>query len=378
MKSLRIATLVVVMLIAIPLYSQQTTRVDLYQDFSRLDASLCSGQDMIFLEPTTGYLITATVIDRDVVNAYVSLDSGATWIKAEYIDGTPDEVRSITVSGTPMYPIVAYSNRGSTPSGPPWARHLLYVAQDDFGWGGGAFTPQSIRTSGTEDDVLDAYYVSFDVSPFNQDLRGLVALHGSSQVGGEYYQFFASTDGGATWSDRIRIVSSARADSDKGLCVDDLTSNSTPDFMYGPENTILCAGRARIDIATHDYYRLWYITSNNAGMTWSDVNLIPDAEELNVNNSNIDRAYKVILDGENNFHVFAIAADTSGAWAAYDLKMADGNWSSQVIAEPQFVENGLVAAETDWGDAAPLCAPTLDRTAPYSSVTSMLSIPLAV
>lgn len=349
-------TFITIVLGAIVLTAQTSVLIDQYPNVDRIDAGTSTGQEIIFLEPSTGNFITATVVNRDSVHVYVSTDDGANWIKSPYIDGTDEEVRSISVGGTAQKPVVVYSNRGSTPSAAPWARHLAYIAQDDLGWGGNGFSTSPILTAGTQTDVLDAYYAAYDVSSFDNNYQGICALHGSSQEGGEYYQFYATTDGGANWSDRIRIFSASDDDATSGFYVNDLATASTPDFHYGPNNNVLAVVRAEKDT---DDLRMVYTQSTDGGLTWGDVSLIPGAEEIIIDNGDTDRGYEVIVDQEGNYHVFVLGL-TNDEWGIYDFKLTGTTWSSTKILVSEFGPNGLIAVEDDHGDTGPFVAPTLN------------------
>ncbi|MFQ5637623.1 MAG: lamin tail domain-containing protein [bacterium] len=341
--------------------AQTPVLIEQYVNAARIDAALTSGQELIFFEPTTGNLVTGVVVNRDSLHAFVSTDNGATWQKSAYINSTDDEVRSFTVSGDANNPIFSFAKRGTTPSEAPWRRHTTYIAKDDFGWGGGAFSNTLVATEGTETDVSDSYYPSFHISHFDANVRGIVALHGSSQVGGEYYQYYHSLDGGLTWSDKMKVISSAAQDTLENFSVTDLTSNSTPDFEFGPDGFVLMVGRAVIEV-TDNFFRLWYITSSDSGQTWGEVKPIPGSEELAIDRNVIDRGYDILLDSDNNFHVFAIGQDADGVWAAHDFKLAGGNWTTTRFVEPQFIDNGLVALESSGlaGDDGPIGEPTLN------------------
>ena len=338
--------------------AQSPVLIEKYVNVSRVDAAVTSGQELIFREPTTGNLATGIVVNQDSLHAFVSLDNGATWQKSSFINASEEQVRNFSVSGDANNPIFVFAKRGSTPTAPPWRRHTTYISKDDFGWGGGAFSNTLVATEGTETDVSDSYFPAFHLSSFDSNVRGITALHGSSQAGGEYYQYYYSLDGGLTWSDKIKVISSAAKDTLENFYVVDLTSNSTPDFEFGPDGFVLMVGRAIIDI-TDNFFRLWYMTSSDSGQTWGAVQPIPGSEDLDIDRNIIDRGYDILLDADNNFHVFAIGQDASGVWAAYDFKLTNGSWTSQRIVDPQLVDDGLVAIEaTNFaGDDGPLNAP---------------------
>ena len=349
--------------------AQSPVLIEKYVNVTRVDGAVTSGQELIFREPTTGNLATGIVVNQDSLHAFVSLDNGQTWQKSSFINASEEQVRNFSVSGDANNPIFVFAKRGVTPSAPPWRRHTTYISKDDFGWGGGAFSNTLVGTEGTETDVSDSYFPAFHLSGFDSNVRGITALHGSSQAGGEYYQYYYSFDGGLTWSDKMKVISSAAKDTLENFYVVDLTSNSTPDFEFGPDGFVLMVGRAIIDI-TDNFFRLWYMTSSDSGKTWSAVHAIPGSEDLDIDRNIIDRGYDILLDADNNFHVFAIGQDASGVWAAYDFKLTNGSWTSQRIVDPQLVDDGLVAIEaTNFaGDDGPLNAPTLnsDGTIFYS------------
>ncbi len=350
-------------------FAQTPVLIDQYPNTGRIDGSGFGGQETIFFEPTTGYLATGVTVNRDSITSYVSVDGGVSWLETEYINGSADEVRWFSVSGDATQPIYVFSKRGSTPTADPWVRHNTFLALDDFGWGGSTFSTFTLATQGTLLDVLDVYIAQFGISSYDPNLRAVAGHHGSSQVGGEYQQMFYSTDGGQTWSDRFKVVSSTDEDSLSNYFVDDLTAASF-DFEFGPGGTILAAGTAQFAFDGEANEHLWWRESADSGATWGDVQLIPGSEDLNVDWGTVDRGWNVFVDGNGEFHVFALAEDSLDVWSAYDFKYSGGAWTRNRFVEGQFVDNGLVALEDDINDTGPLNAATLknDGTIYYSFI----------
>jgi hypothetical protein len=340
-------------------YSQDPVLIGQYQDPTHFDLAPYGGQRAIYFHQTNNYIATGVQLDRTSINAIISLDGGLTWTTTEKIN-VDGEVRNFTVRGDNNSAQYFFTKRNDADNGAaPWARHRGYIAGDDFGWGGGSFSSLLIAAEGTEEDVLDSYVGNLEISEFDPNLRGVMSHHGSSQVGGEYQQFFGSTDGGATWSGRIKVVSSSSADSLSGKYVADLTTNCA-DIHYGPDGYILAAGTAQFDFDFEAAEHLWYAFSTDSGKTWSDVNIIPGSENIDVSWSVVDRGWNLIIDSDNNFHLFALASDFDGVWAAYDFKWDGSQWTKNRFLESQFINDGLVAVEQDEGDSGPLNAPTLN------------------
>ncbi len=361
--------ILLVMMIAGQSFAQNPVLIGQYENPSRFDLAPYGGQRAIFFLQGKNYLATGVMLNRDTINAIISLDGGETWTTAYGINGD-GEVRNFTVRGYDTSPVYFFSKRNDADnSAAPWARHRSYIAKDDFGWGGGSFSSQLIAAEGTETDVLDSYVGNMEISEFDPNLWGVMSHHGSSQVGGEYQQFFGSIDGGTSWSDRIKIVSSADADTLSGKYVANLTTNCA-DIQYGPDGYILAAGVAEFDFDYQAAKHLWYAFSTDSGKTWSDVSLIPGSDTINVDWNVVDRGWNLLIDNDNNFHLFALGEDMDGIWAAYDFKWNGSEWSKKRIVDPQFVDNGLVAIEGDEGDSGPLNAPTLnsDGTIIYSFI----------
>jgi hypothetical protein len=349
------------------LHAQTPVELGEYVSCSKFCSSDCGGQETIYFEPSTGYIVTTAIKDRADVYSYTSTDGGANWSAVSPVN-TGGEVRTVSVSGDANSPIFVYSKRGDTPTTAPWARHVTYIAMDDFGWGGGSYSEAVVADAGTETDVMDSYYPHFDISPFDANLRGVASHHGSSQAGGEYQQFFYSLDGGQTWSERIKVV--IVGDKDTLNYVGDLKS-LTFDFQYAPNGVILAAGTAKAAAGGDEH--LWYSMSADSGQTWGDVSFIAAADSIEVNWDAVDRGYKVFLDADNNFHVFALGRGpaNSSLYKAYDFKLTGETWTGNCIVEPMLIDKGLAAIEAEFGDAAPLNAPTLnisDGTIFYSFI----------
>lgn len=347
--------------------TQEPVLIGQYTDPSYIDAASYGGMEGIYFDPVNNYIATGVQLDRTTINAIISLDGGVTWTTTTGINNG-GEVRHFSVTGdanTPIY--LTHKRNDGDPSATPWARHRSYICTDDFGWGGGAFSATAVATAGTETDVLDSYAGNMDISSFDPNLRGVITHHGSSQPGGEYQQFFYSVDGGATWSDRIRLVSSADEDSLNPNFVDDLTYN-VADFEYGPDGYILATGTAQWDFDFQGAEHLWYAVSTDSGKTWGPVQIIPGSEYIDVSWSVVDRGWNLLLDANNNFHLFVLAIDATSIWGAYDFIWNGTEWSMKRFVEPQLIDNGLVAIERDENDYAPLNAPTLnsDGTIFYS------------
>ncbi len=361
---------VVLLLFAVSLsFGQEPVLLGQYTNPDNFDASRYGGQQAIYYDVQTGNIATGINLDNASLNAIVSTDGGDTWQTSEQIN-VDGEVRRFCVTGHASTPIYIFSKRNDGDnSQPPWARHRTYIAVDDFGWGGGSFSTSLIAAEGTEEDVLDAYTANGDVSAFDSNLMGVMAAHGSSQSGGEYHQFFCSVDGGQTWSDRIKVVSSADPDSLSDFYVDDLTYNAA-DFHYGPDGYVLAAGTGQYAFDFEAAEHLFYTFSTDSGQTWGPVEMVPGSEDINVDWSYADRGHNLIIDSDNNFHLFALGEDVDGVWASYDFKWDGTTWTKSRIVEPQLIDNGLVAIEEVYSDGGPLNAPTLntDGTLFYSYI----------
>jgi len=340
-----------------------------YEDPSYYDAAEYGGQRGIYFDPATGYIATGMQTNRSSLHSIVSLDGGLSWQTTSDIN-SGGEVRQFTIIGDSNSPIYLFSKRNDgTNSAPPWARHRSYIAIDDFGWGGGSYSISPVATAGDSLDVLDSYTANMDISAFDPNLRGVMSHHGSSQAGGEYQKFFGSVDGGQTWVNRIRVVSSADEDTLNPNYVADLTYN-TADIHYGPDGYILAAGTAQFDFDFEAAEHLWYSFSVDSGQTWSPVTLVPGSEWIDVDWNKVDRGYNLLLDANNDFHLFALAKDTSGVYGSFDFIWDGSSWTMQKFLESQYYDDGLVAIESDHGDNGPLNVPTLntDGTIFYSFI----------
>jgi hypothetical protein len=336
------------------LFAQQPVLLEEYIGTSYFCASDYGGQEIIFLEPSTGFLVTSSVVDRSYIHSFVSLDGGVTWIHTSPINGSYDEPRAVTVSGDVATPIFVYGEREGVPMAPPWVGVRPCYTIDDFGWGGGSYIETSIADTGTSSDHLCCMFPVFDISTFDPNLRGISAHHHKDYDGGEYEQFFYSHDGGATWSDRNIVVKN-------GVNVDNL-ANNTFDFCYGPNGQIFAAGTAEPFISGHDEC-IYYMFSNDSGKTWSDPTFLP-WDTLEPNWGHVDRGTRAFIDADNNFHIFTLARGPSNSelFKGYDIEcdLTDTTWTLRCIAEPILIDYGLAMIHEYYGDAAALNAPTLD------------------
>lgn len=363
--------LAIVLLMTCYLQAQGPVLLGQYDNPSHFSAANYGGTQSIYFSASQNYLATCTIVDYSTINAIISLDGGQTWQTFEVINtGGDPQVRNPSVTGFSGSPVYLFEKRGSTPDAAPWIRHQNFIARDDFGWGGGSFSVTPIGTNGTETDVLDSYIGNMEISSFDNNLWGVVTAHGSSQAGGEYHQFWGSEDGGQTWSIYNKIATSNSVDSLADNYVPDLTYNSA-DIQYGPNGTILAVGTGQYDFDFQGAEHLWYTFSEDGGKTWSKVQMIPGSENLDVSWSYADRGWNLMIDSNNLFHLFVLAEELDNGWGAYHYTFDGSSWSdAKRFVDPQLIPKGLVAIEADFGDTAPLNAPTLnsDGTLLYSYI----------
>jgi hypothetical protein len=349
-------------------FTQDRVLLGQYVNPSTFSGAKYGGNNSIYFDATQNYLAACSVLDYSTIFSMVSVDGGASFQTSEVINtGASPQVRNPSVTGYAGSPVFVFDRRDAATSAEPWTRYKVFYGTDDFGWGGGAYSTTQVGLAGTQDDVLDSYIPNIEVSSLDPNLWAVLSHHGSSQPGGEYQQVFVSVDGGQNWSDRIKVASSSAADSLQPYHIGDLTTNPA-DIQFGPDGTLMAVGTGKFDFDFLATEHLWYTVSTDSGQTWSALEVIPGSEGIVVSWSVVDRGWNIILDAENNFHVFALAFDINLVWGAYDFKWDGASWTVNRFVEPMMVDNGLVAIEGSFGDTAPLNAPTLnsDGTLLYS------------
>ncbi|NOZ61655.1 MAG: T9SS type A sorting domain-containing protein [Calditrichaeota bacterium] len=319
-------------------------------------------QMQIFCEPTTGNLVTAwyryysSGPDPRRITAATSIDGGQTWTVHEKINfGVGDEMnaRYASVYGTPTTPIIVYADRN--PGGSDRDSRPV-VAMDIAGWGGGAFINYFVDDSGTPDTVLYSRYNSVAVAPDNDQLWAVGSYHTSSKAPGEGLYYYVSKDGGITWSRPKVVASIAKSDSGKPNYVIDLSSSGLG-VGLGPNNAAFVSGLGQW-YSDDDLWRLLYAKSDDAGMTWSPISIIPGAETLQFANADVYKNFTApFVDKDGNWHIFALGTDTMDyvypdfpePYRGFDFRFDGSTWSINKFAFPSFLDNGLAAL----GDFSP-------------------------
>ncbi|MFZ5516072.1 MAG: lamin tail domain-containing protein [Candidatus Zhuqueibacterota bacterium] len=370
MRHIFIAVLFCVVLPGL-VFAQERVLLGQYENPSTFSGAKYGGTNSIFFEGSQNYLVACSIIDYAVIYSMVSLDGGASWQTSEVVNtAASPQVRNPSVSGYTESPVILFDRRDAATTGEPWTRYKVLYSKDDFGWGGGAYSATQVGVSGTADDVLDSYIPTMDISPFDPNLWAVFSHHGSSQPGGEYQQLFVSVDGGQKWSDRIIVATANKADSLLPNYIADLTTNPA-DICFGPNGYIMVAGTGQWDFDFQGAEHLWYTISEDTGKTWSQLNIVPGTETIDVDWNVVDRGWNLLRDNEGNFHLFALASN-GYSFGAYDFIWNGSEWTSKRFVEPQLIENGLVAMGTPPvdDDTAPLNAPTLnsDGTIFYSYI----------
>jgi len=373
MNKLRHIFIAVLLCVVLPglVLAQDRVLLGQYENPTTFSGAKYGGTNSIYFDANQNYLIACSIIDYALIYSVLSLDGGVNWQTSEVINtGASPQVRNPAVCGYGYSPVIVFDRRDAATSGEPWTRYKVFFAKDDFGWGGGAFSTTQVGISGTADDVLDSYIPTMEISPFDPNLWAVLSHHGSSQPGGEYQQLFVSVDGGQNWSDRIKVVTSNKADSLQPNYIGDLTTNPA-DTEFGPNGFIIAAGTGQWDFDFQAAEHLWFTFSEDSGKTWSPVAIVPGSELLDVDWDVVDRGWNLLRDNAGNFHLFALASD-GNSYGAYDFIWNGTDWTVQRFVEPQLVENGLAAMgkpPVD-DDTAPLNAPTLnsDGTIFYSFI----------
>ena len=315
-------------------------------------------QSQVFLEPTTGNLVTSwyrflgsTAANPRQITAATSTDGGATWTIHEGINfgvGTEMNARYPSVSGTSATPIIAYSdrnppgvNQGSRPT----------VAFDLFGWGGNVFENVFVDNSNQADSALYGRYLSVSVAPDNENLWAVGAYHNDTP--GEALYYYYSDDAGTNWNGPFIPASAVPADNAQTNYVIDLSSVGLG-VTLGINNEVMVSGLGQWN-SDSDIWRVLYSFSTDKGVTWSPLDTIPGTTFLDFANGDIYREVtQPILDGAGNWHIFALGTDTSAEggttfpepYRTWDFRFDGTTWSINQFNTPQLLENGINA----WGD----------------------------
>jgi len=367
MKKVTVFAALVVLLLAAQLVQAQPEPVPIVTPVL-IDSAVYNGiytgfQSQIYCEPTTGNLVTAwyryysSDSDPRRITAATSIDGGQSWMIHEAINfGVGDHMnaRYATVAGTPMTPLIGYSdrnpggdNRDSRPT----------VAYDIAGWNGGAFVNLFVDDGGSADTVLYGRYVSLAVAPSNNDMWAVGTYHREGSNRAMFYYY--TKDAGASWHGPSVVASSFPVDSGRAIWFRDLSFIGMGVGIDNSNNVMSCF---RGQVEPDDNNALWmvlYSMSSDFGQTWTAPATIPGSEHLYTGTADTYRPVSSpIVDKDGNWHIFVIAIDTLETpdwnsvpqpYRAFDFRYDGSTWTVDKFVFPSFLENGIIA----WGDFPP-------------------------
>ena len=342
----------------LPVAGSTTVLVDSSTHF-RIIGTYRSENNVAFYEPTTGNLLVAYYYigtsgepggQRRIVAA-TSTDDGSTWSVSRTInDGVSPEMNAYypVAYGNATTPIVAYYNRANPDAN---INSEPIVATDLLGWGGGLWDNISVDASGTADTIVDNRYHTFAIAPDNPNLwlLGGVQYYPSTGTAG-WVGLYRSADGGGTWSKQIQVATVVADDTLKSNYLYSFSSSTPPlAISAGQNNKVYGVFQAKESSAL-DIERIWYATSDDGGLTWTDPTLIPGTENLWFETGHVYRTFSTLIDAAGNWHVFGIGKDTTEAANSYriwDFRFDGLVWNINKFGFPQLLNNGI--AQPDVG-----------------------------
>ncbi len=310
-------------------------------------------QDCIFYEPISGNLVitwyyyngTSGYANPRRVAAATSADGGDTWTVVSDINlGLPNSTgmsgQYATAWGTSTNPILVYMNRANDDAN---LQYQPTLAVDLGGWGAGSYLNIYIDDKSDPDTICDYRHYDFVVAPDNPLLWLTSGWHSSSasDLPGEFYAVWRSTDGGFTWSRPKVIMSSIEADSlEPNYIWNIMSSGLLLDIGFGGK--VYAAGEAQ-HFTDGDWWT-YYSTSEDGGVTWSAPAMIPELAGLENDVNRTERNKSSIVDLAGNWHLFQVLVDTTDT--TYTRFVADciydgTSWDLVEIARPQLTYDGL-------------------------------------
>jgi len=309
-----------------------------------------SENNIAFFEPTTGnllftsYYLAAAGPNQRTITAAVSTDGGANWSVTRQLNaGVGDDPSGYypVAYGNASTPIIAYYNRANSD---PNILSQPMVVTDAGGWGAGIWNNMEVDAVATAEDKLDIRYFTFAIAPDNPNLW---LLSGIEYEPGLAIGVYRSTDGGASWSSQIEVVSSMAADAGNSNYVYAFTGNRQPlAISMGTNNKVYGVFQAKKESAA-DLERAMYVVSDDGGLTWSDPAFIPGTESLMFNTDDTYRSFSTLMDHAGNWHVFGVGYDTNEIagedmpYRVWNFRFDGSTWNINKIGFPQLMEEGI-------------------------------------
>lgn len=310
-----------------------------------------SENNIAFFEPTTGnfvftsYYLKSADPSRRTITAAVSTDGGLNWSVTRQLNaGVGDDPSGYypVAYGTESTPIIAYYNRANSD---PNIVSQPIVVTDAGGWGVGVWNNMEVDAVGTEADKLDFRYNTFAIAPDNSNLW---LLGGIEYEPGLSIGVYRSTDGGASWSSQIKVVSSMLEDTLSSNYVYSFTGNRQPLAMsMAAGNKVYGVFQAKRQSSV-ELERAMYVVSNDGGLTWTDPAFIPGTESLMFNTDDTYRSFSTLMDNAGNWHVFGVGFDTTEVvgdeipYRVWNFKFDGSSWNINKMGFPQLLEEGIV------------------------------------
>ncbi len=314
-------------------------------------------QDCIFYEPLSGNLVITWYdfysgqANPRRIAAATSADMGDTWSVFRNINfGLPNtsEMSAYypTAWGLSSTPIILYRNYANDD---PNISNQPTVAVDYSGWGGGAWGSTYVDNKSDPDTNIAYYDYDFVTAPDNPSLW-IVGGRGSSP--GENHVIWRSIDGGFTFSRPKILFSNTDADSLEPYYMGNLENDGfLLDAGLGGKVYAASTGDGYLWFGLISFYR----TSDDYGVTWSDVQLTPaPLAGLETSQSRTDNFTTSVVDLQGNWHLFQVVADTSDEGDTWERWLVDtiydgSTWSMVEIARPQLMPDGFTwSTQTRW------------------------------
>jgi hypothetical protein len=199
------------------------------------------------------------------VHAAVSHDAGLTWTTTRVTDGDRyyfDYGGVVLPDGRTLLPHISFSYTG--PGGAPEGPILIHViASDDGGetWTDLVVDELEVGTECTSRGCYEDYYDSGPVLAMDPEGELVIVYNGAAEpIGPRTVYARSSTDGGLTWSDRVRI-------SRVGV------NAAFPAAVGGGDDEV----RLWFMDQRTGRWNVWYTTTSDLGATWDSPIRISDA-----------------------------------------------------------------------------------------------------